>query len=469
MAQPVETLTATQQATMRDSIGVAQMRSNLRTRLENSAGVGERIAVSVLGDSTGNDDTEWPVRLITLEDIGLAARYPAFTFRTLSAADVSTVPKYTARSVVRQVGTAGIRHVVLDGSSQCVVSSDNAIYDITSNQTHSVYVYYDPADAGSGERIFAAKWGSSGQYSWKFGIDASGNLFGAWSANGTAVNTHDSGVAASSVFTSAGWKWVEVRFDAAAGSMALYQSSDSASWSLIGSATTIGASSVFNSTAPVVIGASGPSGTYGSWFKGKVSEYQGATGTGGSYAMATAWWAGVHRKLEINSYGSYRFNWSMVGTPSVLGAPEFILFNSSISGKDTTYHDTATNYQSSCPIRPSAVIINHGHNQASNDNDTFCTNLSSLVSRVLTDSVHCDVYTVVQNPQKSAQSGYEKHNRMMLALPRYAAKQGWIPLDAYGAILANSNWETELMTDNVHPNATGMDLIATKFLKTLLA
>lgn len=112
---------------------------------------------------------------------------------------------------------------------------------------------------------FAGKWNSFGtnQRTWRFGIDTSGNLVYAWSANGTAATTITS---AAPNLTAGADVWVRVTQDidngASGNDVRFYVSYDdtndhtAVTWTQVGTVTTTaGVASLFDSTAVHTVGA----------------------------------------------------------------------------------------------------------------------------------------------------------------------------------------------------------------------
>lgn len=149
--------------------------------------------------------------------------------------------------------------LVLNGVSPGRASTpDAAALDIVGDLDVRVHVAMDDWTPATTQTLLSKSTATGNQRSWQFNVNTGGGLVLVWSANGTATMTATStaGVAAANGTA----RWVRATLDvdngAAGRTVTFYTSTDGENWTQLGApVTTATVTSIFNSTAPVVVGA----------------------------------------------------------------------------------------------------------------------------------------------------------------------------------------------------------------------
>ncbi len=156
--------------------------------------------------------------------------------------------------------------VALPGDASSYASTpDHPTLDITGTNDIDIRVRaslpdWTPASALS----LCSKWQTSGQFSWRFIVTATGFLQLEWSTNGTSGTTATSTVATG--LANDAKKWLRVTLDVNNGSSGhtarFYTSDNETTWTQLGAAVTgAGTTSIFSGSSEVAVGASSASGT----------------------------------------------------------------------------------------------------------------------------------------------------------------------------------------------------------------
>lgn len=145
----------------------------------------------------------------------------------------------------------------LPGLSGATASTpDHASYAVTDLDLRVQLAADDWTPGGFGQFI-AGQWGSAGNQGWHLAVGTSGVLSLGFTTNGTTLLSRTS--TAATGFGDGSDHWVRVTLDANNGAaghdVRFYTSTDSVSWTQLGSTvTTAGTVALFNSTAPLTIG-----------------------------------------------------------------------------------------------------------------------------------------------------------------------------------------------------------------------
>ncbi len=141
------------------------------------------------------------------------------------------------------------------GSGGGASTPDAASLDIVGDIHVRVEVTLDDWSTSGPTRTFAAKYGAAGQRSWWFGVIPTGQIFFVWSTDGTATATRYSAVPLAS---NTGRLAVGVKLDVsnAGNNVITFETAASmgGTWADLASETASGTTSIFNSTASVIVG-----------------------------------------------------------------------------------------------------------------------------------------------------------------------------------------------------------------------
>ncbi len=141
---------------------------------------------------------------------------------------------------------------------------DAAALDITGDIDIRVKVAFDDWTRAAGavtENYYIGKWETSGnQRSWYIRVTTTGFINIAWSTDGTTNIGVTSNIAISTIVADGGVKWIRVTLDvdngAGGNTVRFWYSDDNITYTELGTAqTTAGTTSIFNSTANLIIGS----------------------------------------------------------------------------------------------------------------------------------------------------------------------------------------------------------------------
>ena len=427
-------------------------------------GLNDRPAtVIVMGDSTGNDTTEWVYLLATW----FASKFPAFTVDH-RLWDV-TAQGWGALTRL-QTGTAGEAHLVTDGTNNRFFSCpDSATVSLTGDLSVRVKFQPDGSWVSGGDRGLFNKFGSAGNRSWRFTLSSTGTLVLEHSSDGTALKSKASTVIVPFASGEAGWIRADLDVDngAAGYNVLFYTSTNGTDWTQLGTTvTTATASSVFDSTYDVGVGSrSGveiaPAG--------KLYAAELYSGIGANPVLAASWRAGEMWKSgtsgNTTGYDVAGNLWSgntTATTQGITGAPVITFRNASVSGVALSYFTDVTRFAKINTGRPRLTFTSLSHNEGGayvNGGDVYYTAFSSFVSQITTNSAAGAVVIVGQNPKASPEttSAIGLHRDRIRALCELAAVGDHGFVDAYAAL---SDTATYVGADGIHPTAAGSTLWA---------
>lgn len=135
---------------------------------------------------------------------------------------------------------------------------DAAALDIVGDIDLRVHVAMDDWTPAAAQALITKSTTSGNQVSWRFNVLTTGVLRFVWSVDGSATLTADS--TAAPTVANAAPLWVRATIDvdngAAGRSVRFYTSPDGETWTQLGATvTTAGVTSIFSSTAPVIVGS----------------------------------------------------------------------------------------------------------------------------------------------------------------------------------------------------------------------
>lgn len=388
------------------------------------------------GDSTGNEATEWVALLAT--DIGAAN--PAYTVRHWVWND--TTQLYD-RPVSLQTGAAGRAYVQTAGVSP-------AWYGPALAGDLDVRINLKNVDWSNGAvQTLVARQGSSGSYSFKFGLNSTGLMTMSWSSDGTTFNPTKFGGAVPFADNAEGWLRVVLDVDngAAGHDVKFYQSTDGAAWTQVGSTiTTAGVTTVFQPTAwPFEFGSRNLAGeplTAGS----HVYEVQVLDGINGPLVTPPnpcAW------LLPSVSGGGF--------TGTINGAPVLDVFNGSKPGAGLSYLNDATRLPKMLPlVAPLVIFLSDSHNENQTSGPPFITSYKAWVDAVKARHIGVPIVAMTQNPEQAPAVYWKAHAKRRPEITAVAAATNISVIDTYGAFVADARGITALLQgDGLHPNTEG--------------
>jgi hypothetical protein len=401
------------------------------------------IPISIQGDSTANEDTEWFI----LAMAEMAAKYPAYNMIQYlwSDANQTFLPPTT-----KQIGTSGERYVYLDESldmSGVVLDSSNNL-DLTSDLDVRIKFNLD-SYTDDGENILIGKFGAPGNRSWALRLSTSGFPTLWFSNDGSALTLKQGSVAIPAAGNDV-YLRCTMDVDDGAGSylIVFYTSSDDGvTWNQLGGNLNGTATALFNSTADVTINGRGTAQWNGKFYHAELLN--GIDGPMIASPNAALYMQTEEYKNFKDTQGnSCSFN---AATGDSAGSPTIVLINASAPGKALGYSLNATRFAKQTPIRCLLNFISYSHNDGGTSD--YYNNYPLLIAQILTAYKNAVVVPCTQNPKKSP-SGADsilEHGYRCGIIAQIAASKSLTLVDAYGVFLDTGVPNDYVDSDGVHP------------------
>lgn len=415
--------------------------------------------LTVLGDSTGNDATDWFRPFFA--DLGEA--FPAWTVQHRLWSDTNQgygPPTYA------QVGTDGLAYLV--PGSDGATTPDSASKSLANCDVMiRAHVRKDDINAAGEQNIASDFSPSAGNRSWRLYM-TNGNLYFGYSVDGTtlveALVANSAATAASFADGEDFYVGVQVTRDNGAGNSRIeaIKSTDGTTWSTFGTAVTSGAviTSLFNGIASIEVG-SRSLGTL-SW-AGRIYWVEVYKGLTTSDPLAFRFDASLYQTgtTFVDAEGS---TWTLGAAASItLGAPLLLAMNGSHPGATISYAEDATRQPKLLSAPSNMVIFNWGHNQTETDVQSV---YEALVADVTTSEPSATIVVCRQNPQHSGATNYLRQNRHQSNIGEMAARNGYGVIDGYQAFIDTGSPDTYVDTNDVHPTTAGYVLWANAARRT---
>lgn len=428
----------------------------LRQRLGN-LGLGGPVVVTLAGDSTGNDTTDWFYPFVS----SIAAAYPAWTVQHRLWSDTN---QGYLRPTYIQSGTNGDGYLVHTGAGTCS-TPDSATVSLTSCDVRVQAKVRIASLVSGSEQVIASQFGSAGNRSWRFYITPSGLLYFGFSADGTTLVDLNIASAAnmSATFTAGTDIYIGCTFTRNNGSncsaQAIY-STDGTNWSNFGTAATgTSIAGLFDSTQTPEVGARASGNPLG----GRIYWVEVYKGTANTDVLAWRFDASLYDSGTslVDAEGR---TWTLAGLATITrGAPVLLAHNASVSGQNVSYFDNATRRPLVLSAQTDILIVNSGHNEGSAD---FGSTLATYITNAQALWPSMAVVVCKQNPQHSTATNYRRHARSMCKLGNQAALNAWGVIDAFQAFQDTGAPDDYTASADVHPNAAGFTLWTNEALRT---
>lgn len=395
---------------------------------------GQSACIVVLGDSTGNDPSEW-VRTFTSD---LASAYPDHAVRYRLWADGSQ--SYGAPEDV-QVGDLRGLAFSTQGGWHLKPTRTSADLDIRVQVTFDAW----PVAATS---TLVCHGHTSGSFAFRWTIAGTGQQVFRWSGNGTALNYPASSANLSTEVEAGTPIWLRVTFDsdngAGGSTIAFYRSADAVTWTQVGGDVTSAAGPIFDSLTEYEVGAEGTSTGV---LDGTIHAAHVLDGIGGP----------ILTPLLIDDW-----NQRSASTSSRVGDPVIEVVNGSHPGAGTTYLADATRLPKLVHTTSAGMVLiscshNEGHNLGAEYlSDTWDAFLTALRARVGHGAA---IALVLQNPQISPAAYVYPHTRRRPQLAAWARANGLSVFDACAAFKSDARGVAALLeADGIHPNTAGSEV-----------
>lgn len=417
---------------------VASAGRNAAAALASALRDGRSVAIQVLGDSTGNDLTEWP-RLIAEQ---LAADFPAFTVKTRLFSDAT---QSYAAPVTIQTGPLGERY--MDGATGTRPRRLAAALSQHLSGTIDFRTRMRLANWVPGAQVnVGGKSGVAGARGWYAYINSAGTPYFAFSMDGSALLTM-AATASLSVAPSAD-SWVRWLFtpDDGAGNRVFkaFTSTDGQTWAQLGATvTTAGAVTLFdNATVGYECGGIATSAVIRFDRLYEMEIRDGENGRIVAPVLPELW-------PPYDSSSAY-----FAGSP-VLTIVNGSIPGAGITGGGTILADTARLAKMTPDYGQALVFLSTSHNDGFEHGRLYRSTYEAWVASVRAALPGVPLVVLAQNPETGGATWNREHAWRRFDLLRLAADKSWAAIDIAAAFLANPSWAGDYMADAVHPNAAG--------------
>ena len=404
----------------------------------------ESLVIQVLGDSTGNEDTEW-VYLLAQK---MKEQYPNYNIK-YSVYD-NTNSRYPT---FRDIGTPGTERSLRYNGSGYIYQLERSHVPLTS-QNLDVRIKLSLDNWASGtNRTLISRYGPSGKRGWRLKINTSNLLLFEWSEDGTNLKSKGYTTNVSS-FTNGQPIWLRVTlncFDTTLNTFVVtfYKSDDGITWTQLSTHTdTSGAStSIFNADWDYEIGGYSNNGEV---ISGNIYDVQICDGINGDDVCPKpidAWRPNLfHDETEWAGY--------------FVGNPTLYIYNGSIPGYGIEgYSDFSLVRKMVKNSFYPLIFVSISHNDRSYRNDTYYTKLKALTDKLKTYCYEPNIIFLTQNPRISPALYINEHAKRRRLIMDFAKKNGFSFIDTYYEFLKDNRGVAALVnSDGIHPNQYGSQL-----------
>lgn len=400
----------------------------------------EPATLAVVGDSTGDELTEWVYLLAQW----LATKFPAYTFLYRKFSDASQ--SYPTPAVL-STGTAGRGYATLGGPGQFLLAPDSPAVSVTGDFDFRMRLALDSWTGASG--YLASKYGpSDGSRGWRFGINSNGNLNFDWSPTGNAPVAQKISTAVVDAAAGAA-KWVRVAHDvddgASGNTVTFYTSDDGFNWTQLGATiTTAGTTGHFDNTNGLEIGAR--TGGADRMPPGKVYAAELRNGIDGPIVAS----------IDLGDFtagttmdGGTGEAWGVNGTPVMGGARNVTVLNGSIGGQTIAYSIDNTRFPKQIPRTPALLFISYGHNEGATKQ--YIPAYRSFIDKARTTYPGVGIVCMTQNPRKAPAAFIVEHAIRNRQIAQVARIDGHDLGDVYRAWINAGSPPAWFNADGIHP------------------
>lgn len=421
-----------------------------------------------LGDSTGNEKSEWIYK--TSKHISNAFSDRTCIYRLWD----DTTKSYTGYETLNRGADEG--HVKLRQTDLGYIFTNHSNkHNLTKGIDVTIKVGLENWSAETQDpQVLVGKFGGSGNRSWLLGYN---NFLKKpyfwWSENGTDLIGGDSNPASLSTEPidikngEAIWLRGVLTFsnDSGVSQIDYYTSENGETWERLGDSI-IGTSPTFVYNADFVMEIGSRSTGTGK-VKGNIYEiiirdgYNGRIVASPNFGVATGstFYDAEGNEWRATSNATFNF---------LNGNRTLYVLNGSHPGASIMY--PTTYFTQLNPMESGLTFISYSHNETTDDYTPAYTNLINLIK---TNKPNSGIVCVTQNPQKASSNPYvdvEKHALRNEQIKQIAEDNNYLLIDAFNTFLSVEGYENLISSDGVHPLVTGSELwasVAKRFLNSI--
>ncbi|MCI3922430.1 SGNH/GDSL hydrolase family protein [Paenibacillus sp. TRM 82003] len=393
------------------------------------------LALQVLGDSTGNDTTDW----VYLLSEYLSAEHPDWYVRYLLWSD--TIQDY---EVPVQLSNPSAGVVRIGGGSQTRYLPNSEIQHVGGDIDIRTKLKMPDWTPSSTVTPIARFFATAAERSWFFSIETDGKLSLTFTPDGSTLTTATSPNPVTFSNGDIGWirVWLDVDNGSGGWTATFYQSTDGVNWtSLLSHVTSSGTTSLNDATGVYEIGGRTQNGQVlpsGAELY-EVDIRNGNNGFSVAPRMPDLWFD----RLNGASH-------------SVSGAPTLTIVNGSHPGANLSYLNDSTRVKKMTPnYGQSVAILSDSHNEGAAIGGYFRGLYASFIDSVAARFPNVPIVATAQNPELNTISGYLQHAIRRQNIFEVARTKNIEVLDVYEAFMPDPS---PYLSDGVHPNLAGSQL-----------
>jgi hypothetical protein len=401
--------------------------------LRASLAAGLTTGLAVLGDSTGNDATEWP----TLVAQALAAAHPEYTVQHLLWSDTA---QDVAPPATLQTGTAGLQYLDTTTSihSRTLPLSESphtaGILDVRAKVRLSSWT------APAALSLIAARNGDAGTRSWYLSIGTTGKITFNHSTDGTDLLTKSSTVGITSPANTT--QWVRVVYTPGVDAK-FYTSPDGSAWTQLGITFPHTDGAVYNAAVGYDLGGRGGGTVNNTAHIFEIDIRDGLNGKPIVPRLPALW-------------GSTQGN-----AAAVVGAPTFTVVNGSHPGADLAYWTQARIEKALPACGQRLGFVSLSHNELARSGPDFQTRYAAALALVGARLPGVPLVCLTQNPQVAPRlTGFiAAQATRRVDIMAAAARASATTVDTYQAFV-DAGTASTVQADGVHPTTAGSQVWA---------
>lgn len=392
-------------------------------------------ALQVIGDSTGNETSEWPYLLTQY----LATKYPAYTVKYWLWDD--TITDFDPPTII-QTGTGGCtRTINFTGSVNGVRLGAEDIPTFTIGGAMDIRYCFAPSSWRPGSNVIVLAKFTAPYRTLRLDLITDGTLRLELSSDGTAVSSTTSSAAVTDTGANtsqcARVTWVP----GSPSTVTYYTGTDNVTWTQLGTPQSTATNTISQANNGIYDVGVDDWTLMGGGFNGKVTSVEMRNGVNGP----------ILNPRNIDA-------WQILDTATYSGAPELNVLNASMPGAGLAYWMTTsrqpfalTNFQQ--VVAMVSLSHNEGRSTGAGEMKTYGT----LFSQIATATPTAHLIVLTQNPRTAPATFINEHAiRGSMLMSWTGSPVGYDVIDIRRAFINDPRWASSPSTlvnpvDGIHP------------------